>query len=392
MGSKFRYISIILFFYSLTANSQEIMNFGYIDSLTYSYYKSGDWDKLIKLGSEAVNHGIDYKYLRQRIGYACFSRADYIEARKHFLKALAFDSYDSFTQEYLYYCCLDLGEDEFAGYYAGEMRHDLRKSLSVKQFQPVESIDVEYNFKYAGTNLRSNPQYYHLGINSHLGSRLWLYQNVSNYVQTITIRYPGVKKFVTDKQPEYFVLMKYTLSPHLILKSAYHFLNTSYSITNSDANLGFAGLSADFNRFSFEVNASVMKMDQYNVTQQGVQLGHKSSGFHSFYLTGALSITNQKDGNRLIYNQKTGLKLFNKTWLEGNITFGDLTRFNDHDAIYVYNSVDATVFRSGATLFFYSGKHITIWANGSYERKEYYENNLYHYNQFSYLGGVKWKL
>ena len=50
------------------------------------------------------------------------------------------------------------------------------------------------------------------------------------------------------------------------------------------------------------------------------------------------------------------------------------------------------VFRSGITTYIPIGRKITLWANFSYEKKEYYESNLYYYNQFSYLGGLKWKL
>ena len=150
-------------------------------ALLTDIYKSEDWNNLIKLGTEAIDHNIDYKYLRQRLGLAFFSTGDYVKARKHFEKALSFDSFDTFTLVYLYYTYLNTVQAEYAGYFTSKMPQDIRKSLSIKSFQPVESIDFEYNFKFAGTTLRSNPQYFHFGINSRLGLRLGLYQMFSNY-------------------------------------------------------------------------------------------------------------------------------------------------------------------------------------------------------------------
>jgi hypothetical protein len=214
----------------------------------------------------------------------------------------------------------------------------------------------------------------------------------SNYKQTITIQYPGQNEIVKDTQSEYFALLKLTVSPHWMLKSAYHYMNTIYGTTNSYSNLGFLGFSANFCRYSFEINASVLKSEGYYIKQSGIQAGFTFPGNLNMYLTSAFSLTNQQNKNRFIYDQKAGFQLSQKVWLEGNLTVGDLTNYNDYNAMYVYNLIDPTTFKAGATLFYYAGKHITLWANCSYERKEFYEDNSYHYNQFSYLGGIKWKL
>jgi hypothetical protein len=392
MGSKFKCLVIVLLIFSFTVKAQKVLDFRNIDSLTYKYYKSGDWNSLIKLGIEAIDNGIDYKYLRQRLGIAFFSKGDYFKSREHFEKALLFDSFDNFSLTYLYYSYLNTAEPEFAGYFVSKMSQDLRKSLSVKSFQLVESIDFEYNFKFAGTYLRSNPQYYHFGISSRFGSRFWLYQMFSNYNQTITIQHPLQNEFVKDQQPEYFALMKFTISPHLMLKSSYHFIESTYSSTISYGNLGYLGFSASLNQFNFEIDASVLNISQSYIKQFGIQSGVKFSGIMNSYLLSSLSLTSEHNKNRFIYTQKAGFNPLKKVWLEGSFTFGDITYYNDYNAMYVYNLIDPTTFRTGATLFYNAGKHFSLWANYSYERKEFYENSLYHYNQYSFLLGVKWKI
>jgi hypothetical protein len=116
------------------------------------------------------------------------------------------------------------------------------------------------------------------------------------------------------------------------------------------------------------------------------------NGDRNVYFGSALSLTSRPGVRNLIYDQTAGMRLIKNLWVQGSVTLGDLTYYHDHDAMYVYNLFDPVIFRSGAAFFLYSGAHLTVWTNFSYEKKEYYENSLFHYNQFSYLGGIKWKL
>jgi hypothetical protein len=392
MGAKFKYFVIGLLFLNIAANGQKSVDFQYADSLTYKYYLSGNWDQLISLGTEAIENDVDYKFLRQRLGFAYYSKGDFIRARIQLGKALQFDSFDTFTLTYLYYACVNSGMSEYARLISEKMPSDLKKSLSVKSFKLVESVDFEYNFKYAASGLRSNPQYFRVGVNSQIGSRLELYQMVSGYKQNILFQQMGRLRSAPDNQSEYYGLIKLTLSPHWIVKSAYHFLATTYNANVSTSNLGFLELSANYNRLKFGINSSVLGESQSSVFQNGVEAGISISGKMNVYFNSALALTRMQNIDRLVFDQKAGIKVSKKIWVEGNLTLGDMTYYRDHEAMYIYNLVDATTLRTGATIFLYTGKHISLWANYSYERKEYYENSIYHYNQFSYLGGIKWKL
>jgi hypothetical protein len=393
MGKKIRYIIVLLFLIQFTVRAQKQLDFPAIDSMTYKYYMNGNWDSLINLGKYALGNNIDFKYLRQRMGFAYFSGANYVEAQKQFAKALEYDSFDSFTLNYLYLSFLYEGNDDGASFIAGGMKKETRQNLSVKLFKPIESVEAEYNFKYAGTELRSNPQYFNIGITSRLGSRISLFQMFSDYTQTITIKYPMSEEYVTDTQPEYYALLNYSVSPYLKLKAAYHYLNTTWSLKSNSAHLGYIGLSADYNKFRLGGEFSLMKIENNPVAQAGLMAGLKGEGPFRLFATGELSL--MTSGNvfaGLIYNQKAGLKLSQKLWLEGNVTFGNLSDFSEFSARYIYNTIDPTSFRCGSTMYLFPGKHISLWFNFSYERKDFYENINYHYNQFSYLGGIKWKI
>jgi hypothetical protein len=392
MGEKIRYSLIILFFASVTAAGQSNLNYQYIDSMTYKFYLQKEWDKLIRTGKEAVDSGIDYKFLRQRLGVAYFAEADYLESRKHFKKAESFDSYDQFNNLSLYYTYLNTVQSDYSWFYASKLPDNIKKDNNIKQFKLVESIDLEYNFKYAATNLRGNPQYVRAGIASRPFLRLGIYQMAAVFDQDIAVIGNQGNSSINNRQSEYYALLKLNLSSSFILKSAYHYFNINYSSTPSRSDLGLIGLSACFSRFNLDGSVSVLNTGQGYVNQYSLGAGVTFTGRRQTYLVSSFALVDHSETDNLIFTQKAGIQLNRNIWAEGNVTFGNLTDFHDFDALYLYNSVDPTVFKSGITSFFRAGKKFTLWANYNYEMKEYYELGSNYYNQFSYLIGIKWNL
>lgn len=392
MCTKSRYLIILLFLFRISLNAQNNKDYNYIDSLTYSYYNSGNWNNLIKLGREAIAKDIDYKYLRQRIGYASFVQGNYSEAKFNFEKALQFDSFDQFTLEYLYYSYLNTGKEEYAGSIEKKLDSELRKSLSIKSFIPVDGIDFEYSYKFAGTVSRSDPQFIRLGISTRIGYRLSLYQSVSGYKQVISTFQNWRVRENPYNQSEYFALLKWNPSHNLLIKGGYHFVNTNSAATSTFGNMFVGSVSTDFKWYSFEATGSVFIKGTENVYQAGGKAGFLLPGRSNITLATTLSGLYHQNSSQLIFNQMAGIKLVKKIWLEGNVTFGKMEDYNDYCGLYLYNSYDPMVFRSGATMIFYAWNKVSLWANYAYEKKEYLENNSFHYNQFSFTGGIKWKL
>ena len=392
MGSKNRYLIFVLFFFPTLLFAQEKLDYGYADSLTYSYYINGEWNKLICLGQSAIDNKIDYKFLRQRIGYAFFVQGNYYDAIFQFENALTFDSYDQFSLEYLYYSYLNTGKKDYAGVLEKRLNPELRNSLSVKTFKVLESIELEYNFKYATAESRSNPQYYRIGIKTKLGYRLSLSQSFSGFNQVIYFQRFGRNVENPYKQSEYYALLKYNVLNRLLVKTAYHYIQTTSGTSVTDGNLFLIAFTGDLNHFLFELNGSALNIEQEIEYQTGIQTGYTFPGRSGFYLKGALSGIIQQNNNRLIYDQKAGLKVMKKLWLEGYVTFGRLTDYNDYSGLYIYNTYDPTIFRFGASAYLPLNRNVSLWTNFSFESKEYLESSTNHYNQFSYLGGIKWKL
>jgi len=392
MGQKSRYLIVLFLLFRLVSNAQETHDYQYFDSLTYKYYIAGDWTKLTELGQSAIDNGIDYKFLRQRLGHAAFINGNYYLSATHFEKALSFDSFDQFSLEYMYYSYMNRGKEEYSGITAAKLNPELKKSLEIMPLKLIESIEFEYNYKYAATAHRSNPQYYRAGFNSKLGYRLSLMQSFSYYNQLIEIQLPGQNPIISQSQKEYYALLKILVSANLLIKTGYHYLNTLSGTSATKGNMFLFALAPDFKRISLELNGSVLYTEQERTYQTGFQAGYVFPGRSDFYISAMVSALFLPSGSNLVYNQKAGFTLFKKVWVEGNANFGRMVNYNDYNGLYIYNSYDPMVFRSGITTFIPIGRKITLWANFSYEKKEYFESSLYNYNQFSYLGGLKWKL
>lgn len=380
----YKYVVIFLLFFPLFSFSQAKLDFQKADSLSYQYYLKGDWKNLIEITKEAFKQRIDSKFMYQRAGYAYFMTGDYYAAKRQFKKALKFDQADDFTREYLYYSALNAGSQN-TRYYAGNLSEESASRLGIRQFNPIESVDAEFNLKTNTVKTRSNQNYYRIGINSELGYRVSLYQAYSYFDQTISNE--------LTKQPEYLALLKWTLSPVWHVKTAYHRFFTNIGNISYPGNLGYIALSSQLNRFNLEANGSILKSSLATTRQMGFQAGVVLPGRSNIYLTSSVVEMFELDASRIIYSQTAGLKCFSNLWAEGNITLGNLKNYNTFNSLYVYNSQDPSVFRTGFSLFYFLGKHISLIGNFTFNQQEI-ENNTANknYYQYSYSGGIKWKL
>lgn len=384
MGRKNKYLIIILFFLTAGVSAQERPDFRYTDSLTYRYYQEGSWDSLITEGKKAVKSGTDYKFLRQRLGYAYFIKGNYYSARHNLERALKYDSYNPFTLEYLYYSYLNTGKDVFAG----PIKERFQAGIS--SFRLAESLELEYNYKYSGTSLRSDPQYLRFGFSTGFGHRVKLFQSFSYY--SSQVRAKESLKFLSLNQRGYYAALSLNAGRRLIIKPAYNHTVTSYNGSEKNGNLFLLSAASDFNRFSAEASFSTFRFMNEDAYQSGLQVAYVIPSRMDLYVRSNGAFVFRGGERNFVWGQAAGFRIGKKAWIEGNITSGNMDRYNDFTGLYVYNGYDPLFFRAGGTFIYYLGEKLSFWLNYSLEKKKYYEDNTFSYNQFSYLGGFKWKL
>jgi len=376
-------IIVILLLVAVKVRAGEPVTFQSADSISYKYYMEGEWDKLIETGEQAIAQNIDFKRLRQRMGYAYFVKEDYYASQKQYEKALEFDEFDADTREYLYYCGLNTGNLASARIHAQKLSDEAKKRLGIHAFNPLVSIDLEYNYKSNNSDTRSHPSYFRGGLFTQVGYRISLYQSASNYKQTVDS--------VLIKQPDYFALINWSLTSHTTFSAAYHHLNTSLDGYKYPGNLVFASLSTRLNRFTFGLNSSFFRYDIGDFKQIGLLAGVSLPGKANLYFNSCLTGMIEPDSNHLIFAQFVGARILKNLWVEATCTVGNIQNYNDHNALYIYNSIDPTLFRTGLSLYLNANKNITLYGNYLYDTKQV-EQTTNQYIQQSFLGGIIWKL
>lgn len=409
----------ILLFVSVGVKAQKHITFQSADSISYQYYLIGSWDQLINFGNEAILQNVKFKNLDKRVGYAYFAKANYYAAQKQYLKALTFDMSDIDSRLYLYYCAINNGDEAIARYHASKLPKETQTALNIKSFKLIDAIDVEYNYKSCLINTRSNPNYYRIGVNTQVGKRLTLYQSVSSYTQSTinpSTKIDNSQVFSSSlkKQSEYYVAVNWQVNSRISVLGAYHYLYAAVTDTtktinsnlpktdtkymevstkpkNHPGNLFFGKVGYNLNRLELNLSASTYIMESETTNQIGIQAAYKITGkANLFFETAAYSML-ETNNNHLVFSETIGLKLFKNTWLNGNITIGNLKNYSENNGLYVYNSEDETIFRTGATLFWSPINKITWFGNYGYDNKLITISNI-KYNQHSFSTGIIWKL
>ena len=158
---------ILLIAFSVGNARSQYYTLATADTVTKHLFQEGNWDELIDAGNQILKKDIDFKTLRQRMGYAWLMKGNYLMSRWQYEKALKFDTADEISNLYLYYSGLNMSDEGVSRYYAGKLSRETRQEMKIKTFRWVDAVDVEYNYKTGSTLYsRSAPNYTRLGINS----------------------------------------------------------------------------------------------------------------------------------------------------------------------------------------------------------------------------------
>jgi hypothetical protein len=143
----------------------------------------GDYKNLKKTGDILFSQGIDYYYLRMRLGILSYNNQLYSSATRHFNKALEFNSSDTISRKYIYYSYLFAGRNTDANLYLKSIPAD-RKIKTIKSSDKPGFSDIfvgssasGYDVTLYGTNnlyyeaVKSSLSIY-AGFESNISARL----------------------------------------------------------------------------------------------------------------------------------------------------------------------------------------------------------------------------
>jgi len=114
-------------------------DFRTLDRQSYNYFMKGDYKNLKKVADTLQVHGIDYYYLRLRLGILAYNKQLYPNALTDLKKAVEFNSMDSISRELIYNSYLFSGRKTDAYLYLESIPLNNRNNTLKKLAKPVSS-------------------------------------------------------------------------------------------------------------------------------------------------------------------------------------------------------------------------------------------------------------
>ena len=163
--------------------AQDTLTSASVESTSYSLYTATNWNELIHYGNMALSKGIDYYYLRYRLGVAYFSEKKYRNAATQFEKAIAFNSTDE-AMEYLYYCYIYTEQYERARWLSKSFSHDAAVYTGSDKFKAVSFATLEGGIGTSDSSKQFQDEtYVQAGLGVYVNKRLSLFQAITYFDQ-----------------------------------------------------------------------------------------------------------------------------------------------------------------------------------------------------------------
>ena len=380
--------------------AQTNRNFAWYDKYTYEAYQNKEWNEVISVGKEAIKDGVDFFYLRMRIGIAYYEQAKYRSAIACFKKALEFNANDPLTLEYLYYSYKFSGRIFDAGLVYARHKSQLTSRKVKNPSGIITGFYTEAGLRFPGLVLQDyGPiKYVHAGLEQQLGSKLNLYHGYSRLSQNIfeneTVTRMGRSYTVSTKrkyiQNEYYLRATVPLVNGLQLIGGMHLQSINDTIQyNNQMFLG--GISASFKPFDLYASYGNSKVNsvEHNQVTAGVIL-YPSMNMNVYLQTSFTHHTSEGISNTIFY-EKIGLRTGKNTWFEFHGTFGNLKNVQELDGFYFYNLTDDLRSRIGITSIFLLGNKAKLFAGYSVENMTEAET-LIEYKQHYLFAGLQIQL
>lgn len=435
---------ILLIFFLIIAFSskaQEKLTFSYVDTNTYNYYLSGDWQSLIILGIQANKNDIDYYYLNYRLGVAYYMIKSYMLSSYYFEKALrqnttALDDtilVRLLMKDYIYSKNKTKAELLKEYHPDSEIKNmKFTKKLSQiyveggsaisdnitdkvyneKKFYGFKEIDQYKNMKYLNADIQGyiKPNLsYQLAFS---GLNISRYRFFRDFPDTLEQNYTINQSYIFGGLN--YSLNNFYINPAINLLG---FADSELTIVDIDANnrniydtvpiktrniVGALRMGIKHKRFQLGIVTSYSNLDSVNQYQFGGEFTYFPNGNFTSYMSTNIVNKWENGASYLILQQKFGMQFTPYLWGELKIMLGDLHNFNADNGYYVYNTYDDLKSITDFNFIILVSKHLSVnlvfqhllKENYMYSYQNIFNQNIettnYYFQQINLIGGIKW--
>lgn len=379
--------------------AQETVSFNQVDSASYVEYMNNDLKKIKETGKVALAEGMDYYYLRMRLGIVGYLHQNYEYALTHFEKAYEMNPADTTTQEYLYYTYLYSGRTENANALASGFSESMQMRIGYKT-KRLNSISIGFS-DYLNSNVEDNSSknYIYSGYKRgetelngratgqnimfqttrnyrlHFYNKLSIYQTNSTGIEQFEIPAQKEIRSYSNNQIQYNWGFSKTTKKEFVWGGGLAFFQTNTSKLDahpSQLNPATIILEDISDRYTnFLVSAVIGKRMKYYIPslslsysnlylqkqfQSEFSVTYYPLGNLKLYGTSSYAYLNNNGKNQQVLGQKIGFKLTRSIWFEGKYSIGNHQNYMGNVGFIAFNTLDPIVKNASLDMHLYIKK------------------------------------
>lgn len=411
--------------------AQDTLNSKKVDQKTLHHYYQGEWKPLIQLGKQAVKEGIDFKYLRYRMGIAQYELGHYSQALAQFKLVEKETLSDTLLQEYIYYSYLSAGRQQDARVYAEKMDESVREKIGFQKFRFVDEIYLNVGGKFSAlTDSVGHMFVATLGMSHQLGTRL----KYTHHFTYLNQNYLGLRY----NQFEYYGKAEVALAKSLQWIGVFHYVGLDGNSRNGTQVLigelrfdnrvtqtglvGLTGVQGNIGDLKWKIYGAVSSWRTTTLTegrivtsfvpppgmpplpdtsyttnsasfavQYGLELSYRIGIDKQRFIEvgGHFSMQHQRRNIAPIWGAKVYGQLTPKMGLELSFLQANTTYFLANDAAFVSNTVDKLNAQVALTLNYQISPKFNWHFTYAYENRI---NNNFNFDYHIFSTGIKYKL
>lgn len=437
MGKQIGLILVLLMVTTIQAQEKSL-SYKQVDSTSYALFLNEDWKSLLEIGKKSRTEGIDFYYLKVRMGIAYYKEGKMLSAIKFLEEAYAVNTYDTVVQEYLYWAYRYSGLILESHLFYEKMSKQVTDKIQL-DLPFVTALDLNIlatnNSDYdqlllANDNINNNEtryfpknyQLFSLGLNHPLSKRVNFYHRIS-VMPTSSVQQENLLGEITNtsykvNETRYYADMTVGLGNRWYLDTYFNIIFGKYdnlnltdevspggprNTTTSSSTLNYTDFvfGGSLTKASYyvrnTVNASGSNLNGFNQFQLGYTMSLYPLGSTLLVPFGAIQFQSQDANSNMVY---TGGLSVNTTKFSvtgyGNV--GEMNNFVVNNGSIIYNQLATASNELGLILEFYT-KNAILKVGYSYMKMEdyYYTQDQilipekYQFNQQNIIGGITWE-
>jgi hypothetical protein len=369
-----------------------------LDKRTYDYYLKGDRGNLMRTSDTLFSLGIDYYYLRMRLGILAYNEQKYSEASRNFYRALELNSLDTISSEYIYNCYVFSGRNPDANIYLEILGKD-KKNIKLQSEAKPGFSDFFISSSLEGYDVilyETNNHYYEavnrsFSLNAQLETYfsgrikgIFGYSNFRKDGTVYDVSFPTGTDLAFNQNQLYARLSGYAFRGWEFSgfgHGAFYSDATTRNQTVREYLLG-AGISKNGWKLRGGANFSFSNFSLSNQIRGEGFLTWLPYGNLNLYITsGWMGQNDMNWGGTYQLNAEIGFKVMKSLWMETGTIFGNSFLYA-RDMGYILNNsflIPATTIYSNIIIM--AGNHIRITLSPYYSENLNYTWNLKTYTR-----------